>query len=254
MPLATAVRHRCVHARGTTFNSATLDTGAFRASLRHRARWSHLENHDNISNSPHSFGKPGDLAMTRLFLVRHGPTHAKSMVGWSDLPADLSDRAAIERLSGFLPPDALVISSDLSRAVATADAIQGTRQRLSHRAGLREINFGKWELRRFKDIETEDPEHIRAFWDRPGDIRAPDGESWNDVCQRVDREIDELTSAYRGRNLIVVAHFGAILTQVQRAEGLAAYDAFGHRIDNLSVTEISLHDEGWRTGRINHLP
>ncbi|MCX8953857.1 histidine phosphatase family protein, partial [Ruegeria sp. NA] len=36
--------------------------------------------------------------MTRLHLVRHGPTHAKTMVGWSDLPADLSDTAALRRL------------------------------------------------------------------------------------------------------------------------------------------------------------
>ena len=41
--------------------------------------------------------------MSRLFLVRHGPTHAKTMVGWSDLPADLSDTAALARLSDHLP-------------------------------------------------------------------------------------------------------------------------------------------------------
>ena len=82
--------------------------------------------------------------MTRLCLVRHGPTHAKTMVGWSDLPADLSDTAALDRLSSYLPPEALVISSDLSRAVATADAVQGARRRLGHDPDLREMNFGAW--------------------------------------------------------------------------------------------------------------
>ena len=24
--------------------------------------------------------------MQRLFLIRHGPTHAKGMIGWTDLP------------------------------------------------------------------------------------------------------------------------------------------------------------------------
>jgi len=33
--------------------------------------------------------------MTTLWLVRHGPTHAKAMIGWTDLPADLSDAGAI---------------------------------------------------------------------------------------------------------------------------------------------------------------
>jgi len=78
--------------------------------------------------------------MTRIFLVRHGPTHVKAMLGWSDLPADLSDQAALERLSAALPAEALIISSDLTRAADTATAIQGTRRRLPHDSDLREIH------------------------------------------------------------------------------------------------------------------
>ena len=74
--------------------------------------------------------------ITRFHLVRHGPTHAKSMVGWSDLPADLSDTAALARLEAALPREAVVISSDLIRAVATADAIQGDRPSSAAYAGL----------------------------------------------------------------------------------------------------------------------
>lgn len=191
--------------------------------------------------------------MTRLHLVRHGPTHAKSMVGWSDLAADLSDTAAIARLSAHLPANGIVISSDLSRAAATADAIQQNRPRLPHHADLREINFGAWELRNFSEVEADTPDLIRAYWETPGDVRPPNGESWNEVCARVNAAIDALIAAHIGRDLIIVAHFGAILTQVQRAAGLTAEQAFSHRIDNLSVTELICGDDGWNTGRINHL-
>ena len=61
--------------------------------------------------------------MTRLWWVRHGPTHQKAFTGWRDVPADLSDHAALARLDAFLPPDARLISSDLIRASATADAL-----------------------------------------------------------------------------------------------------------------------------------
>ena len=192
--------------------------------------------------------------MTRLFLVRHGPTHAKSMVGWSDLPADLSDRAALDRLSSALPDEALVVSSDLSRAADTASAIARGRRRLDHLPDLREIHFGAWELRTWKDIDAEDPARIRAYWESPGDVRPPGGESWNEVCARVDRAIDGLITTHQGRDLIVVGHFGQILTQIQRAERLTAEEAFSHRIDNLSMTEIHCAPDGWRTKRINHLP
>ncbi len=192
--------------------------------------------------------------MTRLHLVRHGPTHAKTMVGWSDLPADLSDKAAIARLDAHLPSNAVVISSDLSRASDTASAIQGTRLRLPHHRDLREINFGNWEMRPFAEIEAEDPELCFAYWDNPGEVRPPNGESWNEVRARVDRVVDTLIAAHTGCDLVLVAHFGVILTQVQRALDVDAQHAFGHRIDNLSVTEITRHNYGWTVGRINHRP
>jgi alpha-ribazole phosphatase len=192
--------------------------------------------------------------VTRLFLVRHGPTHAKVMVGWSDIPADLSDTAALTRLSNHLPDRAILVSSDLDRASATADVLQGSRTRLSHNPGLREINFGAWEMRSHAEIEAETPDLIRAYWEHPGDVRPPDGESWHQVCARVDRAIDTLTAAHQGRDLIVVAHFGVILTQIQRALQLDTDAVFAHRIDNLSVTQLTCLPGGrWQEGRINHV-
>ncbi len=192
--------------------------------------------------------------MTELHLVRHGPTHAKTMVGWSDLPADLSDTAQVARLADHLPTDGIVISSDLQRCVATADAIQRDRRRLAHDAALREIHFGDWELKTFTEIEKADPDRIRAYWETPGDVRPPNGESWNEVTSRVDGAIDRLIDAHRGAKLIVVVHFGVILTQIQRAEQLTAEEVFAHRIDNLSVTSIKIDDRGWTANPINHIP
>ncbi len=190
---------------------------------------------------------------SRLFLVRHGPTHAKSMVGWSDLPADLSDTAALARLEAALPPEALVVSSDLIRAVDTASAIQGSRHRLPHQADLREIHFGAWELRSWKEVDAEDPARIRAYWETPGDTTPPGGESWNQVCARVNTAIDALLQAHLGQDLVVVGHFGQILTQIQRAEGLSAAAAFSHRIDNLSVSEVQFGPDGWTSGELNQI-
>ncbi|MEO0567783.1 MAG: histidine phosphatase family protein [Pseudomonadota bacterium] len=190
--------------------------------------------------------------MRRMFWVRHGPTHAKAMVGWADVPADLSDTAQIQRLSDYLPDEGIVISSDLQRASATADVICNGRARLPHDPDLREINFGDWDMQVFDEIE--DQEKLRLFWDEPGDVRAPNGETWNEVYARVSRATNRLIDSEVEGDLIIVAHFGAILTQVQRALSIPAYDAFANRIDNLSVTEIHHTDQGWDVGSINHRP
>lgn len=191
--------------------------------------------------------------MLRLFLVRHGPTHSKNMIGWTDLPADLSDVAALERLNAYLPSDASVVSSDLSRAIDTANAIAGSRKRLPHAAALREMHFGEWENRSFKDVSAQDPERMRAFYEQPGDTAPPGGESWNNFGDRVSPAIDSLLKTVPN-DLIVVCHFGVVLNQLQRATGLSAYKTFAQRIDNLSVTEVIVNGSDWQQGVVNHTP
>lgn len=190
--------------------------------------------------------------MSRFIWIRHAPTHAKTMVGWSDLPADLSDKTRLVRLSEYLPENALVISSDLQRARATADHIAGARTRLPDDPGLREIHFGRWELQSFDTVPEQD--QLRAYWETPGEIRAPAGESWNDITARVNGSVERLRLENPGRDIAVVAHFGAILTQVQRALKISAYEAFAHRIDNLSVTELAWKSGSWQPEMINHIP
>lgn len=186
-----------------------------------------------------------------LYLVRHGPTHARVMVGWTDLAADLSDKAAIARLSAHLPARAHLISSDLIRARATADTLASpTRPRLPDDPALREIHFGAWEMRGFAEVQAEAPDHIRAFWEAPGTIRPPGGESWNDVVARVAAALARLPAG----DAIVVCHFGAILAALQTHLGLTATQAFGHKIDPLSVTRLAPQGTRWLAPAINHLP
>ena len=194
--------------------------------------------------------------MTTWHWVRHGPTHEKSFVGWRDVPADLTDTALIYRVRKHLPRQALVVSSDLIRSVHTADAlISAEHSRLPHAPDLREINFGIWDGMRFDAVAARDPELSLSFWEQPGDISAPDGESWNQTAARVDAVVDRLNAAHPNTHIIAVAHFGVILTQVQRALGISAYEAMSHKIDNISITTLHHHGgERWKVEAINHLP
>lgn len=193
--------------------------------------------------------------MTTWHWVRHGPTHEKTFVGWRDVPADLSDTAQIDRLNAHLPQEALLISSDLIRSVATADVLaHPTRPRLPHHPDLRELNFGIWDGMHFTEVAKRDPVLSRSYWEQPGDITAPGGESWNQAAERAHSVVDAMNAAHPQAHIIAVAHFGIILTQVQRALGVSAYEAMAHKIDNLSVTSLSHHDGVWEVAGINHLP
>jgi broad specificity phosphatase PhoE len=194
--------------------------------------------------------------MTTWHWVRHGPTHEKSFVGWRDVPADLSDLALIDRVRAHLPQSAVIVSSDLIRSVATADVLAAPEhRRLPHEPDFREIHFGVWDGMEFDAVAARDPELSRAFWEKPGDVQAPDGESWNQTMARVTAVVDRLNADHPEGHIVAVAHFGVILTQVQRALGVSAYEAMAHKIDNISVTTLRhLGAERWNVERINHLP
>ncbi len=191
--------------------------------------------------------------MTNWWWIRHGPTHQSNFVGWSDVPADLSDVDGLARLHDHLPNDAVVISSDLIRCVATADALQGGRERLPHDDQLREFHFGDWEMQNFREISESHPELTREYWENPGDIAPPNGESWNVGAARINAAVDRITAAFAGRHIVAVAHFGVILTQVQRATNMSASSALGFQIDNLSLTKIEhMGGDDWRVLGVNH--
>lgn len=193
--------------------------------------------------------------MTIWHWVRHGPTHEKAFVGWRDVPADLSDTAAIARLSAQLPDEALMISSDLKRCVATADALSARgRKRLAHDPQLREFNFGDWDGMVFNEVAARDPALSRAYWEDPGDVRAPNGESWNDAATRVNAVVDAMNAAHPEAHIIAVAHFGVILTQVQRARGQTPYEALGQKIEPLSLTRLTFERGRWAEEIVNHNP
>ena len=190
--------------------------------------------------------------MTTWHWVRHGPTHQTSFTGWRDVDADLSDVGAIARLADHLPGDALILSSDLTRSVNTASALQRDRTRLPHDPALREFHFGNWDGVHFSEVADRHPDLSRSYWEDPGEHTPPGGESWNMAAARVAMAVRRIEATYPDAHIVAVAHFGVILTQVQAVLGLTAHAVLGHKIDPLSVTTLLP-----RTGTavtINHRP
>ncbi|GGL51533.1 histidine phosphatase family protein [Wenxinia marina] len=191
--------------------------------------------------------------MTRIVWVRHGPTHQRVFTGWRDVPADLSDAAALARLDAALPSGALLVSSDLARARATADALGRGRDRLPDDPRLREFDFGDWDGRHFSDIAETDPDLSRLYWEDPGAHAPPNGESWDAAAARVDAAVADLLAQAEGRDIVAVAHLGVILTRWARASGLPPSRAIGQRIEPLSLTETRLDGGRWSAGRVGHV-
>jgi len=136
-----------------------------------------------------------------LHLMRHGaPEKPGLLLGHADIPSTPEGIAACVEQAADLPFAALV-SSDLARAAAVAEAIGGARGLATRRdARWRELDFGAW------DGLTPAQVDARAFWDDPDANPPPDGERWSALVTRVSAALDDIAE----RDTLVVTHGGAI--------------------------------------------
>ena len=107
-------------------------------------------------------------------------------------------------------PIAQVVSSDLRRARETAQALAAHRGLPVHeRAGLREIDFGQWEGRRWGEIEELDPEYAAAWVSGFPLLPAPLGERFVAFTDRVLADVQWIFDHHRGMTA-VVTHAGVL--------------------------------------------
>ena len=186
------------------------------------------------------------VSTTEWWWVRHAPVLGDSarISGQRDVDANFSESAtvtALDLLSRRLPADAVWVTSNLSRAIETAARLGGTTTTIE--PDLAEQDFGLWTGRTWNEIGDE----AARFWDAPADNRAPGGESFADVCGRVNAAIERLGAQYAGRDIIAVAHAGTIRAALTLASGLMPADALALEVQNLSLTRIDhTHGGGFR--------
>jgi broad specificity phosphatase PhoE len=179
-----------------------------------------------------------------VYLARHGETDDNRepirVQGFTDtLLNDIGRRQAAElaKRVEHLGIQSLW-SSDLKRARETAEIV-GARLSLPVRLDprLREANRGRWEGRRFIDIERECPDAYGA-WRRAGaSFRFPGGESLLEQSERVLEALKTIRAAGEPPAL-VVCHGGSIRVVLCQRDprGLAAFHRF--TVPNVSVVAL----------------
>jgi broad specificity phosphatase PhoE len=152
-----------------------------------------------------------------VWLARHGEAAwpRGGALGWADPPlsrlGEAQAGALAERLAGR--PIAAVHSSNLRRALATAEAV-AARHRLTVEvtSDLRELGFGAWEGRRLGDLWREEPDAARE-WE--ADIRRTPS-SFAESVPDMERRVAGFAQALRrpgldeAQEIAVVAHRGSL--------------------------------------------
>lgn len=152
--------------------------------------------------------------MTTILLARHGESDWNRDQRWqghADRPlTELGRRQArelAERLAGT-DLDA-VYSSDLRRARETAEII-GRTHRLDVKTmpALREVDVGSWSGLTRAEAEERYPEAYLRW--TAGEEGWDDGETYDELRDRVLRAVREIAADHPGERVLVLAHGGSI--------------------------------------------
>ena len=174
-----------------------------------------------------------------IWWIRHAPIETTGCyTGQSDVEA-LLPRQPLSLALEF-PEDALWLSSPLKRAVQTAQMLMAhhylPHNMLQLTPELKEQSFGVWEGQNYYDVWQE-AEH--AFnWEKPELVRPENGESFADVCTRVDSWIEASSEKYCHKNLVIIAHAGPIRAALRHAYAVDIAHALSREIECGSVTHI----------------
>lgn len=152
-----------------------------------------------------------------LTLIRHGLTEGnlrRLYYGGADIPLAPEGEAALRRLreTAEYPRGQDYYTSGMVRTEQTFAILYGDTPH-TQVPGLREMDFGAWEMKSYEDLK-DDP----AFQEWcTGDVeqhQAPGGDSFQMVYDRVGEAIVPILA--RGRDAVCVVHGGVIVMLLRR--------------------------------------
>lgn len=185
--------------------------------------------------------------MPTILLVRHGETdwnRSGQIMGERSVPLNARGEAQARTLAGMLGPGSAraLYCSPVERARQTAQILAPALQRpVCALRDLREIAFGEWEGRFWRDLTDDLIRH--SFYTKPDEARPPGGETLREVQARA---VAALQGALRQDRLserdqvVVVSHADVIRAIVAHYLELDLQTIRRMRIDHASVTAVGI--------------
>ncbi len=204
------------------------------------------------------------MSLTSFWLIRHALVDENArLILYGTLDVELCPTTLLEQqpmyaaLARRLPRPAVWVVTPLSRTRRTAEAIFAAGYpptELQIEPGLAEQHLGEWQGLAHAELPARLTLPKHAFWPLGGWERPPGGESIADVIQRAGAAIERLAGAHAGEQVVVVSHGGAIRAAVAHALQIGPDSALHLAVQNLSLTRLERHPDGWRVVCVNELP
>jgi broad specificity phosphatase PhoE len=181
----------------------------------------------------------------RILLARHGETVFNMEGRWqgqSDSPLTARGQAQAVELARALEgePIVAVYSSDLGRALSTAQAVASLHHLpVSADTRLREIDVGGFTGKARTEIEAEFPGALAQWAMTPAAMRLPGGETLAEAQARALTFFTERMPDHLGQTVVVIAHGAIGQCILVGAMGRPVEDLWlAERIDNCQISRL----------------
>lgn len=178
----------------------------------------------------------------------------------NQLDSPLSERGVrqAERLAERMAdiPFDVLLSSDLGRAMATAQAIADRcGASIESCPALREQSLGIFEGLTWPEIEARYESEVSRYRADP-DFAVPNGESRHAYHARTVACLTSLVDRFRGKTIVTVAHGGTLGVAIRHAMGVPAAAPNPARLWNASLNSFDVTGDVWKLrhwGDVAHL-
>ena len=187
--------------------------------------------------------------MTRVILVRHGETDDNSCMKLSGhIDSKLSNLglSQSQKTSKFLKDYNIdyIYSSPSSRAVDTIkDLAKEKSLDIIINDNLKEMNFGDFEGKTFKEIQSSYSEEFENMIKLGFEYKYPNGENLIEFHNRISLYIDNIIKKNRDKSMLICAHAGAIRCIISHLLSKSYEYHWNFKIDNCSVSVIEIEND-----------
>ena len=187
--------------------------------------------------------------MSRLLLVRHGITEFNStrrFAGYSDVELSTDGYHQVEKLRDRLANEKIdaIYSSDLKRALATAEVISSERElEIVPCPELREMNYGEVEGLTFDEISRSYPEVAELVRNSLLQLKFPGGESFEEFVERTITFMNRLNKHAPEHTILITSHNGPLRVLMCHLLEIDQNHWRQIRIDNASLSIVDTYPQ-----------
>ena len=165
-----------------------------------------------------------------LHLIRHGQTNwneERRVQGQSE--SELTE-LGIEQAKGLgqkisqLRFDKIFCSSSKRTRQTAEHAFPQFQQNIEYLDSLREIFLGPWEGHLYADIEVQQPDSYRHFWEEPHLFNVEGAESFFDLQDRAVGAVTPMIEAFPQKQVAIVSPGALIKAFLSHVEGRSMHE------------------------------